>query len=348
MKYNFCSDNTTAMAPEILDAIGRANVDSAMPYGNDLLTRTLRDRFCDLFDHEVSIFPVATGTAANGLALAQLTPPFGAILCHRDAHILVDECSGPEFFSGGARLFPMNGARGKVHADDLDRILTGWKRTVHNVVPAVVSLTQLTEWGTAYAPVEVHDIGAVAKAHGLKVHMDGARFANAVAGLGCHPAETTWKAGVDALSFGASKNGCMGAEVVVFFNSDNAKDFEYRRKRAGHLWSKSRFLAAQVDAYLENGNWLSWARHANAMAERLAEGLHAIDPVQVLAPVEGNELFLDMPDDMVRSVKADGFHFHDMPMDGRMAWRMVTAWNTPEEAVDAFLESAGSVQAAAV
>ena len=340
MGYNFCSDNTTPMAPEILAAITAANADAMMPYGNDTLSQGLNEQFSTLFDREVAVFLVATGTASNGLALAQLTPPYGAILCHRDAHILVDECGAPEFYSGGARLAPMDGLHGKIHAGDLDQVLTQWERTVHNVIPAVVSLTQLTEWGTAYAPVEIHDIGAVARAHGLKVHMDGARFANAVAALNCHPAEITWKAGIDALSFGASKNGCLGCEAIVFFDPDDAKDFEYRRKRSGHLWSKSRFLAAQMNAYLDNGNWLNWAGHANAMARRLADGLQSLDGVQFVSAVDGNELFFDMPDDLVDAIKAEGFIFYDMPIDGRKARRMVTAWNTPETAVDAFLNSA--------
>lgn len=330
------------MAPAILQAIVDANNDPAMPYGNDAWTQKLTDQFSDIFGREVAVMLVATGTAANGLALAQLAKPFGGIICHGEAHILDDECGAPEFFTGGARLVPIKGHQGKLTPEGLQDCLTSWERNIHHVPPTAVSITQLSEWGTAYSPEEISALGSIVKNHDLCLHMDGSRFANALTGLGCEPADITWKAGVDVLSFGASKNGCMAAEAIVFFDPAKADDLGYRRKRAGHLWSKSRFISAQMATYLSDKNWLHWAAHANAMAARLAEGLSKLDGVHLIAPVDGNEIYLDMPKAMEQALKDVDFLFYDMPIDGRRASRLVTAWNTPEQAVDDFLGIAAS------
>lgn len=336
---NFCSDNVTGMAPEILAAIADANRNDAMPYGSDSLTQKVEARFTELFETEVKVFLVATGSAANSLALATLSPSYGAIYCHQEAHIQVDECGAPEFFTGGAKLTLLPGAHGKVSAATLDEQL---KRAgfgvVHHVQPAAVSITQATESGTVYAVEEVQAIAQVSHHYKLPLHMDGARFANALVHLGCTPAEVTWKAGVDALSFGATKNGAMAAEAVVFFNPDTAKTFPFRRKQGGHLFSKMRFLAAQFDAYLAEDRWLHYANHANQMAQHLAEGLQAIPGIRLCHPVEANELFVEMPSAMIEGLMADGFQFYRWEADNRI--RLVTAFNTPLEAVDALLESA--------
>ena len=265
----FGSDNWAGAADEVMAALQRANAGLAPAYGGDALTRAVEQRFAEVFDHEVAVFFVATGGAANGLALSALTPPWGMVLCHEESHIQMDECAGPEFFTGGAKLLPMPGHAAKLDADTVGRTLAGMPaRPPHGAPARVLSLTQATECGTVYAPGEVAALGALAREHGLRVHVDGARFANAVAALGCHPADLSWRAGVDVLCFGGSKNGALAAEAVVFFDPSLAHDFAHRRKRSGHLWSKQRFLRAQFEALFDDGLWLRLATHANTMARR--------------------------------------------------------------------------------
>jgi len=336
---NFCSDNVTGVAPDILAAIANANQDAAMPYGNDPLTQKVEARFAEVFETEVKVFLVATGSAANSLALATLSPSYGAVYCHEEAHIHVDECGAPEFFTGGAKLVLLPGAHGKISATLLDeRLKQAGIGVVHHVQPAAVSITQATEAGTVYAVEEVAAIAQVAHHYQLPFHMDGARFANALVHLGCTPAEITWKAGVDVLSFGATKNGAMAAEAVVFFNPDAAQTFHFRRKQGGHLFSKMRFLAAQFDAYLAGDRWLHYANHSNQMAARLAKGLQSIPGVRLCHPVDANELFVEMPTAMIEGLMADGFQFYQWEADNRI--RLVTAFNTPADAVDELLVSA--------
>src|ERR1700733_9004355 len=239
---NFASDNVTGVAPEILAAIVAANDGAVASYGDDPITGRVASRLAEIFEHEVAVFPVATGTAANALALAALTPPWGAVFCHEVSHIAVDEANAPEFYSGGAKLATLPGADGKLSAETIAKLLPGGLGVVHHAQPAVVSLTQATECGTAYRPAEIAAIAEIAHHHGLAVHMDGARFANALVQLGCTPAEMTWRAGIDALSFGATKNGALAAEAIVFFDKAKAESLPFRRKRAGHLFSKMRFL----------------------------------------------------------------------------------------------------------
>jgi len=330
--HDFRSDNVAGAAPEVMTALASASTGQASPYGEDALTKGVTARLSAIFETPVAVFPVATGTAANALALSALVPPFGAIYCHDDAHIMVDECGAPEFFTGGAKLVTLSGANGKLTPDSVTRAVTrAGVGVVHRMQPAALSLTQATEAGTVYTPAEVEALVEVAHNNGMAVHMDGARFANAVARLGCAPADVTWRAGVDVLALGGTKGGCLAAEAVVFFNPAMAEDFGYARKRAGHLVSKTRFLSAQLDAWLADDLWLRLARHANAMAARLAAGL----PEGALVyPVEANEIFARLPETSLQALEAAGFLFYRW--DGGLV-RLVTAFDTPAAAVDAFL-----------
>ncbi|MBD2089337.1 low specificity L-threonine aldolase [Microcoleus sp. FACHB-1515] len=336
---NFCSDNVTGIAPEILAAIAQANAGAAMPYGNDEITQRLETQFSDLFETPVAVFPVATGSAANAIALSAISPVYGAIYCHSDAHIHVDECGAPEFFTGGAKLATRSTPNGKLTGDDLAVVLAkAGAGVVHHVQPAAISITQATEAGTVYSRSEVAAIAQVAQSHGLKLHMDGARFANAIVSLGCSPADITWRSGVDVLSFGATKNGAMAAEAVVFFDRDLAKDFEYRRKRGGHLFSKMRFLSAQLEAYLQNDLWLRHAAHANQMAARLAQGFAELPNVRLCFPVEANEVFVQFPTAIAQSLQSEGFQFYaDFYPDqtgNTTTARLVTAFDTDPASVE--------------
>ncbi len=331
---NFASDNVAGVSPEILAAIEAANHGAATPYGGDDITQRLERRFAEIFEHEVAVFPVATGTAANVLALAALTPPWGALYCHEDAHIANHECGAPEFFTGGAKLVPLSGEHGKLTVETLSSHLAG-KGVVHHVQPASISITQQTEAGTLYTPDEVAALSALAREHGLGLHMDGARCANAIVGLGCSPAAITWRAGVDALSFGATKNGALAAEAVIFFDKAKAAEIGFRRKRGGHLVSKQRFLSAQLDGYLNDDLWLRNARHANAMAARLGAGLAALPGTRLVHPVEGNEVFVALSESSVAQLQREGFGFYRWGEEPVL--RLVTAFDTRVEAVDAFL-----------
>lgn len=335
---NFCSDNTTGVAPEILAAIARAASVTAMPYGQDELSLRLDERFGEIFQTPVRVFPVATGTAANGLALAALSPPYGAIYCHAEAHINVDECAAPEFYTGGAKIVALAGANGKLHAGDLDgRLRHAGKRQLHYAQPAAISVSQSSEAGTVYSTVELHEIAAVARRHGLRLHMDGARFANALASLEIVPAELTWRAGIDVLSLGATKNGALAAEAVIFFDPAMAEEFGYRVKRGGHIWSKMRFLAAQLLAYVEDDLWLRHARHANRMAAKLAAGLEAIDGTEIIFPVQANEVFVHLKPGMADALMAEGFRFYRWERLGLDAVRLVTSYATDEADAAAFI-----------
>ncbi len=345
---DFYSDNVTGACPEILAALVEANQGSVASYGADPWTQGLDTAFAELFEREVAVFPIATGTAANALALSLLTPPYGAVYCHRDAHIEVDECGAPEFYGGGARLVPLDGAAGRITAADLAATLANAGAGVqHHVQPAAISLTQATESGTVYRADDIAAIAELARSHGLGLHMDGARFANALAFLGCAPADITWRAGVDVLSFGATKNGAMAAEAVVVFDPDRATDFLYRRKRGGHLFSKMRFLSAQLAAYLKDDLWLRNATHANAQAARLADGLAALPGIELVDPVEANEVFLRLPEPVAQGLTAAGFGFHPWAAAGPDAVRLVTAYNTDPGDVDALIAATAGLCGAA-
>lgn len=336
---NFASDNVTGACPAVLDALIAANAGAAMPYGNDAWTARIQERLREIFEHDSLLaFPVATGTAANALALACLTPPWGAVYCHREAHINVDECGAPEAFTGGAKLVALPGERAKLTPDTLTEAVGG-RGVVHHVQPAAVSITQASEAGCVYTPDEVTELSAAARAHGLHLHMDGARFANAVAALAVSPAEVTWKAGVEVLCLGATKNGCLAAEAVIFFKPELAESFPFHRKRTGHLVSKGRLLAAQLEAYLADEVWLDNARHANAMARRLGEGLAAVPGCDLLHPVEANEVFTRLPQPMTEGLRAAGAVFYDGHF-GPGTQRFVCAWNTDPDDVERVLEAA--------
>ncbi len=335
---NFASDNASRAAPEIIAALQAANTGPAMPYGADGWTERLTARFSALFEAEVAVFPVATGTAANALALSALVPPFGAILAHPHAHIVEDECGAPEFFTGGAKFLTVDGADGKMPPAGLEAAIgDAGIGFVHHVQPASIGISQTTEAGTVYAPDEIRAISGIARKHGLRLHMDGARFANAVAALGCSPAEATWRAGVDVLSFGATKNGALGAEAVIFFDLGLARDFPYRRKRGGHLLSKQRFVSAQLLAYLNDDLWLRNARHANAMARRLADGLAKAPGARLVHPVQSNMVFVELPESAIVRLLNRGFRFYRWRADTSTTLRLVTAFDTEATDVDAFI-----------
>ena len=339
---NFKSDNVTGAAPAIMDAVVAANGASPLPsYGEDPITARMAARMAEVFERDCAVFPVATGTAANSLSLWAMTPPWGSIWCHRESHVTMDECGAPEMFTGGAKLVLLDGDHGKIAPATLERGLEkAWYGSVHAVQPAALTLTNATESGTVYSPDDVAALSAIAKARGMTVHMDGARFANAVAHLGCRPADVTWRAGVDILSFGATKNGCLAAEAVVIFNPDLARDFGYRRKRAAQLFSKMRFFSAQLDAYLADGLWLDLARHANAMASRLADGLARLPGAALRDPVQANEVFVALPEPVIAGLEAQGFGFYRW--DGNVI-RLVCAWNTTEAEVDGIIAAAAAL-----
>lgn len=307
---------------------------AAPSYGGDPVTGELDPLFGDLFGCPVMVLPVTTGGAANGLALSSMAPPYGGIFCHEEAHVAVDECGAPEFFTGGAKVIPLPGPNGKIDPAALEQAIERVDfRGIHGVKPAALSITQLSECGTAYQPDEIAALTKIAKRHGVAVHMDGARFANAVASLEVSPADMTWRAGVDMLSFGATKNGCLMAEAVVVFNPTDAQrtDLVYRRKRAGQLLSKHRLLALQWRAYLADGLWLDFARHANAQAARLAQGLRSVPGTELMYPVDGNQLFVNWPDTVAEELRTKGVGLSPWPGGG---WRMVTAFNTNPDDVD--------------
>ena len=328
---HFLSDNTSVACPEIMTAIAAANTGYAKAYGEDPWSERLDEVLGGFFGTRVRAFAVATGTAANSLALATLSPPYGALFAHEEAHIAVDECGAPGFFSGGAQLALLPGAHGRLEPATLRRALEGHPLSVHNVQPAALSITQATECGTAYTPEQVTELAAIAHAHGLRVHMDGARFANALVHLGCEPADITWRAGVDVLSFGATKNGALGAEAVVFFDPALVRDFELRRKRAGHLLSKSRYVSAQLCAYVESGVWRRNAEHANRLARRIATA----DPGLLLHPVEANEVFLALGETRKSGLREQGFAFYDWGPTNCGQARFVVSWDQPEADVTA-------------
>lgn len=335
---NLRSDNVTGVAPEILDAILRANHGTAASYGADELTTGLGDRFSEVFGRSCAVQPLGTGTATNALALSLLTPPWGAILCSAVSHVHDSECGAAELFTGGAKVTPLPETHGKLLPETLEERLerAGWGRT-SEVQPAVLSIAQATERGTVYRPDEIAALTAIARRHGLKAHLDGARFGNAVAALGCAPADLTWRAGVDVLSFGGTKNGCLAAEAIVMFDESLAEPLRFRARKTGHVFSKMRFVSAQLEAYVEDGLWLRLAAHANAMADRLARGLARIDGAELLHPVEINEIFMILPKAAQDALRRDGFGFYDR---GQSEVRLVTAFDTRPEQVDAFVASA--------
>ncbi len=315
----FFSDNAAAAHPAVIDAIARSNR-MGTAYDGDEWSRSLDSAFSDLFEKDVRALWVTTGTAANCLALAALCPPHGAIICHREAHIENDEAGAPAFFTNGAKLMLVDGPGAKVSPDAVNAAIVRVRKDVHQVQPRALSITNATEYGLAYTASEVWELGELARSRGLGFHMDGARFANAVASTGDSPAEVTWRAGVDALSFGFVKNGGLNAEALILFKPELADEVLVRRKRSGHLLSKGRMLAAQILAMLEDGLWLDNARAANAAAARIAEA--AGD--RLVYPVEANEIFVRASAEEAAALRSSGFDFYDWGV-GEM--RLVTSWD---------------------
>ncbi len=341
----FTSDNASGAAPEILDALIRAESGYAMPYGNDPVTARAQGLVREVFEApDAAVHFVATGTAANALALACLCPPWATIFCHRGSHIEEDECCAPEFFTGGAKLTLLGGEDAKIGEDELrDAIARTAPHGVHNAQTGALSLTQATEAGAAYSLDEVRRLAGLARAAGLPVHMDGTRLANALARTGVSPAEMTWKAGVDVLCLGATKNGAMAAEAVVLFDPEKAWEFELRRKRGGHLFSKMRFVSAQMEAYLTDGLWLRLAAHSNAMADRLAAGLAAAG-ARVLNTIGANILFAEITLAQHRRLELAGARYYTTtpfdpagPGEQRIKIRLVASFRTTEADVEEFV-----------
>jgi len=319
--YDFRSDNVGGAAPEILEAIVAANVGTASPYGDDDCTRRMNARFAAVFEHEVQVFPLSSGTGSNSIGLAALANPYGAIYCHDTAHINTYECGAPEFFTG-AKLVGLPGRGFKLEPAALDEALgLAGRGNPTRVQPFALNITQPTDFGTLHAPAEITALCEVAHRHGLRVHMDGARFANAVAALGCTPADLTWRCGVDVLSLGATKNGAINAEAVVVFDPQLAREIPYRMKRGGQVLSKARFVSAQLERYLADDRWLERARQANANAAALARELTALPGVSLVAPVEINMLFLRMPDAAVAALDRGPFRYYKLGRDVRFVCR---------------------------
>jgi len=334
-RYAFASDNTAAVCPEAWAALAAANLEpAASSYGEDLWTKRVADQVRQIFETDCETFLVFNGTAANALALAHSCRPFHSVLCHERAHIETDECGAPEFFSGGSKLHRITGANGKLdlmHAADV----LAHHIDVHSSKPRVLSLTQATELGTVYTPDELDAVSAFAKKHELALHMDGARFANAVASLGCTPREISWQRGVDVLVFGGTKNGAAAGELVIFFDRELAHEFDYRAKQAGQLASKMRFLAAPWAGLLTDEVWLKNARHANAMASLLAEKLRAAGLGQLAFPREANALFLHLPNEIAEQMRRRGWQF--LKFVEPDIYRLMCSWATTETEIEEFV-----------
>lgn len=323
---NFRSDNTAAAAPEILTALSAVNDAPAAAYGDDPWSQRLNETFSEVFERDVRVFTVATGTAANSIALASVTPPWGGIVCHSEAHIACDECGAPEFYSGGAKLVLVEGPHAKMSPAALKDGVARNARGIHSIQPTAASISQTTERGAIYKPAEVAALGAAAREAGVALHMDGARFGNAVAALKCKPCDISWRGGVDVLSFGATKNGALAAEAIVCFDLDRAEEIARRRKRGGQLFSKGRYAAAQLMAYFEGGLWLRLAERANALAAQLGE---AAAPF-LSTPVESNQVFIKPGAESLAKLRAAGALFYDWGQDGSGEARLVVSWNQDE------------------
>ncbi len=332
----FASDNVTGACPEVMDAVVEANSGVSVSYGDDEWSMRLRGKIAEVFETDVAVFPTVSGTATNALALAALTPSYGKVYCQALSHINTDECGAPEFFTGGAKLIALHGRDGKFGERALAEAISG-AGNVPAAQPACVSITQASEAGTVYRLEEISAIAETAQAHGLAVHMDGARFANALVALDVSPAEMTWKSGVDVLSLGGTKNGCLAAEAVVFFKPDLAATMPFLHKRSGQLLSKMRFVSAQLEAYLSNDVWLRNARHANAMAARLSDGLSRFEDIVLAFPTQSNEVFAHVPRSTIDRLKAAGFGVSEEELDGAAPPRFVTAWNTSPDDIDRLL-----------
>jgi threonine aldolase len=332
----FASDNVTGACPEVMDAVVAANSGIATSYGDDEWSSRLQTKLSEIFETDVEVFLAVSGTASNALALSSLAPVFGKIYCHELSHINTDECGAPEFFTGGAKLIPMRSSNGRIKANELAETIRG-SGNVHVTQPSVVSITQSCETGTVYQLDEIKAISKIARKHKMSVHMDGARFANALVSLDVSPAEMTWKSGVDVLTLGGTKNGCLAAEAIIFFKSDMVGNFPYLHKRSGQLLSKMRFISSQLEAYVTDDLWIRNAQHANSMAKILSEGLNAFSNIELAYPTQSNEVFVYLPRELIDYLNNAGYDINEEELDGK-AVRFVTAWNSELKDVDRLLE----------
>jgi threonine aldolase len=332
--HEFASDNTAGICPEVLAALEETNHGAAVSYGDDEWTSRVREMVRDVFETDCDAYLVFNGTAANALALAQLCQPFHSVICHDHAHIQTDECGAPEFFTRGSKLLLVGGDDGKIDINQARDVISR-QPEVHAHKPRAISITQATEFGTVYTHEEIGAAAELARKHQMLLHMDGARFANAMAALGRSPKEITWKAGVDVLCFGGTKNGAAAAELVIFFKKELSREFDYRLKQAGQLASKTRFLAAQWIALLNNDVWLRNARHANAMAAKLAGRLSPDIKIDIVLPVEANALFVRMSESLSHDLHSRGWHFYKFIEPD--VYRLMCSWATTDAEIDRFV-----------
>ena len=332
----FASDNVTGACPEVMDAVVAANSGIATSYGDDEWSSRLQTKLSEIFETDVEVFLAVSGTASNALALSALAPVFGKIYCHELSHINTDECGAPELFTGGAKLIPMRSSNGRIKPNELAETIRG-SGNVHVTQPSVVSITQSCETGTVYQLDEIKAISKIARKHKMSVHMDGARFANALVSLDVSPAEMTWKSGVDVLTLGGTKNGCLAAEAIIFFKPDMVGNFPYLHKRSGQLLSKMRFISSQLEAYVTDDLWIRNAQHSNSMAKILSEGLNAFSNIELAYPTQSNEVFVYLPRELIDYLNNAGYDINEEELDGK-AVRFVTAWNSELKDVDRLLE----------
>ena len=334
MAYSFASDNAAVVHPKIMAALAACNEGTAPPYGADVISGRLNSIYSKVFEHEAFVFPVSSGTAANGLALGSATPSYGVVFCHGLAHIVVSEAGSVEFYSGGGRLVHLGGDHCKIAPASLDAALSGYGPTfLHQMQASTLSLTQATERGAVYAIDEIKALSEVARRAGLRVHMDGARFANALVTLGVSPAEMTWKAGIDIVSFGTTKNGTMMSEAVIVFDKSLAEIVRLKHKRAGFLHSKMRYFSAQLIAYVEDGLWLENARRANKTARHIADRLEATPAATLVHPVESNQIFVRLPSSVSASLERADIQLRAWPNPKGDVYRIVTSYCDPESLV---------------
>ena len=332
--HQFASDNTAGICPEVLAALEEANRGAAVSYGDDEWARRVRKLVRDLFETDCDVDLVFNGTAANALALAQLCQPFHSVVCHQQAHIQTDECGAPEFFTRGSKLLLVGGDAGKIDIHQAESLIAR-QPEVHAHKPRVISITQATEFGTVYTCDEIGAIAEFARKREMFLHMDGARFASAIAALGCSPKEITWRIGVDVLCFGGTKNGAAAAELVIFFKKELSREFDYRLKQAGQLASKSRFLSAQWLGLLQDNVWLQNAKHANAMAGKLSERIRAGGKIEIVLPVEANAVFVRLSEQFTRGLNSRGWHFYKFIEPD--VYRIMCSWATTKTEIDQFV-----------
>ena len=333
-RHEFASDNTAPICPEASAALQEANADYAAAYGEDRWTARVCDRIRGIFETDCDVYFVFTGTAANALALAQICPSFRSIICHQNAHIQTDECGGPEFFTGGSKLLLVGGGNGKIDIGEA-KVLLARQNELHSHKPGVISIAEATEFGTVYNCDEIAAIAGLARSYQLSLHMDGARFANAVASLNCSPRTITWEVGVDVLCFGGTKNAAAVGELVIFFNKEVSREFDYRVKQAGQLGSKMRLLAAPWMGLLKGDVWLRNAQQANRAARELARRLQGNANVEIVFPVEANAVFARMDNELVRGLEARGWCFYKFIEPD--VYRLMCSWATTECDIESFI-----------